>query len=484
MPILHTPVSRLAAFAFAMSIATQAFADAWLDPGDVRLRHDLQLLADAGLLHIPLTTWPVSVDDVTRALENTDATHANPAMQSSYRRVAQHLQTLRAPGFSAHTRVAYASDPQILRTFTATPREEGEAEVGLAWQGDATALRLQVTAVEEPQDDRSPRLDGSYVSTRLGNWWLGAGAVDRWWGPGWEGSLILSTNARPVPALMLARNQSHAPTSPWLHWLGPWQLNAFIGQLEGDRDIPRARLLGARFTFKPVRSLEIGLSRTAQWGGEGRPEDLDTFLDLLSGNDNRGDDGISMENEPGNQLGGVDLRWALSPSLAFYSQSIGEDSAGNAPSHYMHMGGMEASAGRPGGGSYRVRVEYADTKAKLLDYAYNHGIYTDGYRYRGRTLGHAMDNDGRMVSLGAMLARASGSTWELLARETQINQDDAGQNGLSVHAQTLTSLELVNRSSIGQNTVLWGVSAVRGQGETTGGTDTDYPVFAQWRRRW
>jgi hypothetical protein len=474
---------RLAAFAFAITIGADAAAEAWFDPGDVRLRHDLQLLADADLLNIPLTTWPVSVDDVARALSVTDATHTGPAIQTAHAHVTQRLNSMRAPGFSAHTRVAYASDPQRLRTFTAAPREEGEAEVGLSWQGETMAVRLQVTAAEDPQDDKTPRLDGSHASTRLGNWWLGVGALDRWWGPGWDGSLILSTNARPVPALMLARNQSHAFASPWLAWLGPWQLHAFIGQLEGDRDIPRAKLLGARFTFKPARSLEIGLSRTAQWGGEGRPEDLDTFVDLLTGNDNRGDDGINAENEPGNQLAGYDLRWAIGPSFAFYGQSIGEDSAGSAPSRFMNLGGVETWAGRPGGGSYRLRLEYADTKAKLLNYAYNHGIYTDGYRYRGRTLGHAMDNDGRMVSLGALLARASGTTWELLARETQINRDNAGQNAVSAAAQTMTSLELVMSSSVGQNTFLWGISVVRGQIETTGDTHTDFPVFVQWRRR-
>jgi hypothetical protein len=39
----------------------------------------------------------------------------------------------------------------------------------------------------------------------LGNWSTSLGKVDRWWGPGWDGSLILSTNARPIPAISLDR---------------------------------------------------------------------------------------------------------------------------------------------------------------------------------------------------------------------------------------------------------------------------------------
>ncbi len=42
--------------------------------------------------------------------------------------------------------------------------------------------------------------DGSYLGVNVGNFMLSAGYIERWWGPGWDGSLILSTNARPIPA--------------------------------------------------------------------------------------------------------------------------------------------------------------------------------------------------------------------------------------------------------------------------------------------
>ena len=45
--------------------------------------------------------------------------------------------------------------------------------------------------------DEGFALDGSYIAARLGNWSASFGQVERWWGPGWDGSLILSTNARP-----------------------------------------------------------------------------------------------------------------------------------------------------------------------------------------------------------------------------------------------------------------------------------------------
>ena len=97
-----------------------------------------------------------------------------------------------------------------------------------------------------------------------GNVTIAASTMDRWWGPGWDGSLILSNNARPMPALTIGRNRTHAFETKWLSWLGPWDLEVMFGQMEEDRVIPNTKFFGMRFTFRPFKSLEIGLSRSAQ----------------------------------------------------------------------------------------------------------------------------------------------------------------------------------------------------------------------------
>jgi hypothetical protein len=57
----------LLAFA-AMTAAAMPLAA----PGDMRLRHDLQLLNDTGVINVPLTAWPVSLADVHNALSVAD----------------------------------------------------------------------------------------------------------------------------------------------------------------------------------------------------------------------------------------------------------------------------------------------------------------------------------------------------------------------------------------------------------------------------
>jgi len=80
----------------------------------------------------------------------------------------------------------------------------------------------------------------------------------------------------------------------------------FHGQLEQDRDYPGTLLFGMRVESRPLPSLQIAASRSAQWCGEGRPCDLGTFGDLLTGNDND----QALADQPGNQLAGFDVRWS------------------------------------------------------------------------------------------------------------------------------------------------------------------------------
>jgi hypothetical protein len=277
-------------------------------------------------------------------------------------------------------------------------------------------------------------MDGSYLAASIGNWAVSAGAVDKWWGPGWNNSLILSHNARPIPALTLQRQQSTAFKTPWLSWLGPWQFVSFAGQLESERYVPDAKLLGARLSFKPSSNWELGLSRTAQWGGEGRPQDWDSFKNLVLGKDNRGSGGIDLDksNEPGNQLAGIDIKYNLNwrqYNSALYMQFIGEDEAGGLPSRGVVQAGFETSF-MAGDIQHRLIFEAIDTTSESYstsrpNYTYEHGgIYRSGYRYNSRAIGAAVDADSREFALMAQHYFSNGHQMHWSASRLEINRDN------------------------------------------------------------
>ncbi len=461
-----------------------ATAGPWLTPGDVLLRHDVQLLSDAGVVRAPLTAWPIAWRDVIRDIDAHEGLLA-PALADARARVLQHYRRAsRTHAFQPQARVAGSQHPRQYRTFEATPRESGELEAGLEWTGTWAALSLQATVVDAPDDGKTFRYDGSHVAALWGNWALTAGAVERWWGPGWDGSLILSNNARPIPALSVQRHLSDPFETAWLSWMGPWQFQFTLGQLEGGRAVPDALFMGMRLHFRPTAALEIGLSRTAQWGGEGRPDGLDTFKDLLLGNDNRGAN-LSVADEPGNQLGGIDFRWQsplFDAPYAVYGQFIGEDEAKGLPSRYIGLAGVETwGAWGEQGAAWRAHLEYADTASKfyagepLYNYAYEHGIYRDGYTYRDRIIGHALGGDGRMASLGFLYVNERGRTWDVLLRRIEPNRDD-------VASPTLVSAELTHRLQWRAHELGVRVGVVRR--DKSGATNDQGQLDVQWQWRY
>src|SRR4029450_7872080 len=101
---------------------------------------------------------------------------------------------------------------------------------------------------------------------------------------------ILAPNPRPFPALVIDRQYTEPFETRWLSWLGPWSVNAYYGVLEGHReDVDHPHFLGLRITAKPFDAVEIGLMRTAQWCGEDRNCDWETFENLITGNENAGE---------------------------------------------------------------------------------------------------------------------------------------------------------------------------------------------------
>ena len=275
------------------------------------------------------------------------------------------------------------------------------------------------------------RADGSYVAVVLGNWMLSAGYIDRWWGPGWEGSLIYGSNARPIPSITIERNYSDPIDHPWFRWIGQWRLVATMGQLEEERDdAPNAQFFGMRATWKPHPRLEVGISRTAQWCGDGRPCDARHLL----GPADRQRQRPAAGGAAGQPDGGFDARWSVPwAPVAIYAQAIGEDEADFLPTKYLGLAGVEVWGGL-GERSWRAHIESADTPAASTRTRRSSAahtatvIYSDGYQYYDRVIGHSIDGDSRQFAVGAMLVNGDGSSWELAVQDAQ-GQSQGRQSG-------------------------------------------------------
>ena len=247
------------------SIVSSALrAEPWIDTRDLWLRQDIELLADAGIIKTPITTYPLMWANIINDIDHTDIDDVPENYRNAFWRVRKRMQSAFNKQGDRVLRLSASSASPVLRSFGDRSREEGELSARASGVSKHWAWNTEITYTSDPYDDESVRLDGSYLAGVLGNWVISAGWVDKWWGPTWSSADLVSNNARPTPALTLQRNYALPFESDWLSWIGPWTLNAFFGQLDDERIINNAYHLGASLTFKPTPSVEVGLRRAAQ----------------------------------------------------------------------------------------------------------------------------------------------------------------------------------------------------------------------------
>ncbi|MEO0996403.1 MAG: capsule assembly Wzi family protein [Pseudomonadota bacterium] len=485
MPRIRSLTFRISftAWLAALSIAA-AHAGPWLEPGDPWLKADVLLLADSGVITSPVSSWPLSWGDIAQDLNAfTDDEALRPDALAALRRLRDRAADELIVGqarIDAGIRVA--EKPPQIRGFLDAPRGEQEVWGKAEWTGERIAVGLRGSYVNDDSlDDDEGRYDGSYAAVAVGNWMIGASAVDRWWGPGWNGSMILSNSARPIPGLVIERNFSTPFESRWLSWIGPWSTSVIWGFLEDDRAVSRARFFGWRINFRPLRSLEIGLLRAAQWCGSGRSCDLDAFAKILVGDSNL-DDGNG--EDVANQLAGFDGRWT-SPigdaRYAVYGQLIGEDEAGGFPSRYLGQFGLETWGVLSSRNmSWRLYAEVADStcqfneSSKRFNCAYENSFYPDGYRFENRPIGHATDGDSRSFALGAVIADLDWGRYLVTLRRMEVNRGGAPQptHSISPIPVDITDIDIVHRRSFQYVDLEIGAGYER-RDFSTGGSDQD-----------
>jgi hypothetical protein len=422
--IRHAIASGLLLVGLGLFLPGRSLAGPWLDPGDSALRHDIQILADEGAIPGPVLTWPLSVADLSAALERAPSGLSDAGL-AALARVSGRLGFERSIGKVRTTAHASAAqNPRQIRAFEDGPRENAEVGLGVEWTGERFGMRLEGQWVDDPEDGKDLRADGSWIGVALGNWKLAGSIADRYWGPGWQSSMIMSNNARPLPSIQLDRNLTTAPESKWLSWIGPWDLSILYSFLDDDRVLEDTQQFSVRFDFRPAPRWEIGISVMGQFCGEGEGCGVDELFDMLTGQ------GDTLEYD---RLASWDIRWTtqgFGQPLALYTHWVGEDFGDGPlrlvlPTKLFAQFGIETWGYLNSWGSYRLFAEWADTECDFNLYrkltfdggggktgcAYWNRVYRTGERYRGRVYGHSFDQDSSVATLGGMLVTERDQTW-------------------------------------------------------------------------
>ena len=429
---------------FSFFIITLCHAVPWVEPDDLALRNDIQLLADAGIITAPVTTYPLMWNaiksDILSAkvhlLTDTQKQALNHVKFSYYYASQNQNITKKSVYLASHAnRFTSYGNREFDRGYIALSDDFFVRNLAGKLQVN---YRMGINETSELNQASDMNIDGSFLAYKLGNWVVSAGAIDRWWGPSIDSNLIMSTNARSLPAISLTRDNSNAFETPWLSWIGPWTLTAQMAKLEENRAVSNTLMWSTRGTFRPIRGLEIGASWSFQWAGEGQPGSIKDFFDILKGGQKcaNGDSTCDAElnTYEGNHLAGYDIRWSdvvFGLPYAVYFQTIGEDGSPNEGliTDKANMYGIET---RFSLFEHRVlvNIEYSDTQVACGDVNtsfncfYEHGTYQSGYRYYQRSIGSTYDNDAQSLVTTFLIQTASGNSWQAKLRKVELNTDN------------------------------------------------------------
>ena len=364
-------------FLILSGITATASAEPWIDTSDIALRTEIQYLADRGVIKAPVTTWPLMWAAIEPDLHAADVSQLDAAGLNAWQDVMRHLDFSKRSISSASVTVAN-------------------------------------------DDNRFAGFGDEYRD---------------------KNTVALSSNARPMLALALTRKDASPFRLPFTDdYQIPWTVTTFMGHMSTDRAVPNALLWGFRLNFKPHPRLEVGVTRLAQWAGDGRPHGFDTFWNVLTGRDNCGNSGLDCtdNSEPGNQQAGYDLRLSVpvaGHNFGIYYQSFAEDGSQSSTKFW--------TKARPQVGvdttvtimdtPLLMFLEYTDSlnycgngeQLGIADCYYEHHIYRTGMRYQGRNIGNLYDNDAATVVFGMIAQMRNDASWQWSLRYAHLNRDNS-----------------------------------------------------------
>lgn len=241
-------------------ISAQAEASPWLEANDPFLRADLTALSDAGRLHAPINHYPLRwssfYDDTVPNTGNQPVSSRERMLDTARNHIryrAHSAKLNRAPiGFDLEVaNDAAMTDPG----YSDTPKHQWQVASYYQKMDHKYAFKVANQYREDGQGNKDYTWQDSYFALNDGRWLFTVGTMPKWWGQGWQHTLIWGTRTEAAPSASISYLGDAMPI------LGFWSIEAVYALPHKTGYDAHAAV---RFISQPISSLQYGLSYQ-QW---------------------------------------------------------------------------------------------------------------------------------------------------------------------------------------------------------------------------
>lgn len=398
--------------------APAADASVFIHSDNSDLRNSLNILSSAGIINTPMQQWPMPWRALLLELDTIDTARLNQTQQLALLQVRHYLHNAEN-GPQTYLKAEINSEAPWINRYGRSIQERGKLSIARHIKGERFAARIQINHRWEPfEQSHEQTLDGSYLAYNMGDVSVSIDALPLWWGPAQHSSLLMSSNARPIPKLRLDYSPDFAPIG-----FNPLHISAFVGynKTEMAQQSVSRDMVGLRAATQLNWGISAGFSATHQ-----------SAVQTAGGIDVPANTMVSFDARKGWHWG--EHHFATYAEVAF----DGQLRDGEHPAFTL---GAEWQFNQPLFSDQYLRhtivAEYTDTESDRFYQRVNTPSEPLFYQHYQRNLGSSFAADSRTLSISYRLFAADGSGWTAQFSHSTLTDDRSHTQALLERSQPL-----------------------------------------------
>lgn len=387
-------------------------AEQWIDSDSTHLRAAIEQLVSEGVINRPVNRYPLNWQGIAQDIHRLDESALSDNALFALIHVRYALNVAKRSGHSG-LKLTSDSHPENPKGFGDKANAKASLQGYSVLMGDNVTAKVAIKYQHDALSGKEITYDDSYLAVLLGNWVLSAEQVSHWWGPGNETALLMSQNASPMPGIRLSRHNSDYYGPQFLSFIGPWHFTAFLGKNKSPgNDKLDNSFWAARFSFMPLKGLELALNQSAQFNGANNDHGWNDLINVVTAKNKLNSDGINEYN----QLTSLDAKYStrlFQQNIAVYGEYAGRKATSLLPEETKFTLGGEHFFGNS---TYLVKsyIEYSDLDSGCditqtsLPCHQSHPLYDQSYQHLDQSISAAPDAATKSWTVASLYQQTNG----------------------------------------------------------------------------